>query len=78
MLHELVKAGLRMHDLTCNRDPELRGVLIYRREGDNVAAIAFITIPRKICGDGCAVNVCRFDEENRIDTLEVKLVSSWN
>jgi hypothetical protein len=78
VLWELARAGLGIRNLTCNADPERQGILIYRREGDNLGAVALIKIPRKLCDGGCAVNICRFDKGNRIDTLEVKLVSSWN
>ena len=77
LAYELEKAGFRMHDLTRSTDPELRGVVIYRREGDSLAAIALMKTPRHL-RDGVAVDICRFDRENRIDTFEVKLVSPWN
>ena len=77
MSYELAKAGFRVHDLTGNADPEQRGVLIYRKTGDGVAAIAFMKIPRKLL-NGVAVDIFRFDKGNRIDTFEVKLVDSWN
>ena len=78
VLHELVKAGLSIRNLSGNADPRYRGALICRWEGDSVAAIAFIKIPRRLCDGGCAIDICRSDKENRIDTFEVILVSSWN
>ena len=74
---ELAKAGLSMHDLTRNPAPEDRGILISRRKGDHVKAIAFMTVPRDL-SSGVAVDICRFDKENRIDTFEVKLINLSN
>jgi hypothetical protein len=77
LAYELAKAGFRMHDMTCSADPELRGVLIYRREKDSLSAIAHMKTPRQL-RNGVAVDICRFDKENRIDTFEVKLANPWN
>ena len=66
-----------MDDLTRNPDPIDRGILISRRTGDSVTAIAFMKVPRDL-SDGVAVDVCRFDKENRVDTFEVKLVNLSN
>jgi len=73
---ELAKAGLRMHDLTRNPAPEDRGILISRRKGDNVIAIAFMKVPRDL-SSGVAADICRFDKD-RIDTFEVKLINLSN
>ena len=54
--YELVKAGFTMHDFTHNADPDHRGILICRSDGDNVAAIAFMKIPRELSG-GVAVDI---------------------
>lgn len=78
MLYELAKSGLRIHDLTHEADPKRQGMLISRGSGENITLIAFIRIPRKLFGGGLAVDICRFDKENRIDTLEMKPVTSWN
>jgi len=78
MLYELAKTGLRIHDLTREADPGRQGMLISRGRGEEITAVAFIRIPRKLCGGGLAVDICRFDRENRIDTLEMKPVTSWN
>ena len=76
MSYELAKVGFKLHDLTGNADPEHRGVLISRREEDNVSPIAFIKTPRKLL-DGIAVDICRFDKQNSIDTFEVKRLRTY-
>ncbi len=78
MLFELAKKGLRIHDLTHESDPKQQGMLISKGKGEDITAVAFIGIPRKLTGGGLAVDICRFDRENRIDTLEMKPVTSWN
>ncbi len=75
--YELAKAGFKMHDMTSSRYPDLRGVFIYRWQGKTLKPVALMKTPRKIA-DGVAVDICRFDRGNRIDTFEVKLTASCN
>jgi hypothetical protein len=77
-LWELMKAGFKIRDLARETDPDRRGVLIYKAEGEGVTPIAFIATPRKLYGGGCAIDVCRFDRGNRIDTFKIKPISPWN
>jgi len=77
VLWGLIQAGFKIRDLTRDGASGHRGILIYRTEGDNVVPVAFVTTPRKLPG-GCAIDVCRFDRGNRIDTFKIKPKDYWN
>ena len=78
LIFELEKAGLSMHDLTREADPEYRGIFICRGAGDDRAPIAFVEIPRELGAGGFAVDICRFDRENRTYTLVMRPVDCPN
>ncbi len=78
LIFELEKAGLSMHDLTREADPEYRGIFICRGAGDNKVPIAFVEMPRELGAGGFAVDVCRFDRDNKTYTMVMKPVDSPN
>jgi hypothetical protein len=78
VLSELRKAGFRICGLAGQAGPEHQGLLVCRGKGLNITAIAFIAMPKKLHGGGFAIDVRRFDKENRIDTFTIKPVISWN
>ena len=78
VLWELTRAGFKVRDMTREEDPKHRGVLIYRTHGENITVIAFVTTPRNLPRGGSAIDVCRFDRKNRIDTFRIKPVNYWN
>ena len=78
VLMELLTAGFRIHDLTHEADPTHRGMLITTGEGENIVGIALVSIAREMRDGGYSVNVHRFDRDNRVDTLVIRNVTTWN
>ena len=78
LMHELDRAGLTVHDLTGEAGSEYQGVFICRRTGTDVAPVALIKIPRELDAGGFAVDICRFDRDNKTYTLVMKPLNSPN
>ena len=78
VLSQLASIGFKFYDLSHEAVLEHRGILILRGEGENLKEIAFVSVPWELIGGGLKVDIHRFDQDCRTDTLEIQKISSWN
>jgi len=77
LLLQVEALGFRMHDLAREGDPEHKGTLLYREQGDKLTAIAFIGLVTSLKTGGIAIKINRLDKD-RMDILELRETTIWN